>query len=287
MSWRLPRIRGAIQHGLVDIGSTEAPSKHSALAENYKAWRRLYRREHAERREREPLPVFAVHMYFQSPESDKRPRGSPGPFPFDRHGVQFRNLSMCTLGIRAMMRPSELVNLKWKHVQFTDSPEVVPETGLGMPWLKIHLLEGMEGVKCNPRTIIIEPVEDALCPVTFLMCLLTAALAMHKDTPWQQMVAKNITIDQSPVFRNTKNDNHLAAAQSVSWVVRTVASNAGLTANYSGHSLRIGGACAAAIAGLGLEAIRAICGLTSDSEFICSFLCTCINGCIDKDGIQI
>ena len=136
-----------------------------------------------------------------------------------------------------------------------------------MPWLKIHLLEGMEGVKCNPRTIIIEPVEDALCPVTFLMCLLTAALAMHKDTPWQQVVAKKITNDQSPVFRNTKNDNHLAA-QSVSWVVRTVASNAGLTANYSGHSLRIGGACAAAIAGLGLEAIRAIGGWTSDAVFL-------------------
>ncbi len=47
---------------------------------------------------------------------------------------------------------------------------------------------------------------------------------------------------------------------SISAVVKRVAEHAGLDGNYSGHSLRIGGATAAVAGGMSMEQIRAIGG---------------------------
>ncbi len=53
----------------------------------------------------------------------------------------------------------------------------------------------------------------------------------------------------------------------ISAVVKRMAATMGCKEPVSGHSLRIGGACAAAEAGLGIEAIRAVGGWVGDSVF--------------------
>jgi len=55
---------------------------------------------------------------------------------------------------------------------------------------------------------------------------------------------------------------------SISAVVKRVAEHAGLDGNYSGHSLRIGGATAAVAGGMSMEQIRAIGGWESDAVFL-------------------
>ena len=161
--------------------------------------------------------------------------------------VGLRDAALCALGARCMLRPSEIVGLRKGDISFRKQlgGKWKEET-----WLYVRVKKSKTDQMCKGRTIPVEPARSAQgCPV--------------------ESMIKYMGLDRRPkdawLFASVQGKQLSGAA--VSAIVKRVARETGFEGPVSGHSLRIGGACAAAEAGLGIEAIRAIGGWLGDSVF--------------------
>ena len=199
---------------------------------------------------REPFPVWAVRWWCRRGRQVCR-----------SDFIWRRNAAMCLLGLRCMLRPGEIAELEVRDVVFSTRQEGVLSGGSfdlveGSALLKLTVRKSKVDQECRGRSVWVEPLSgsDALdCPVAFLSSYLTS---LGNVDP------------HSPLFPSSRSPSKALSASAVSDVVKRVASAAGVSARVSGHSLRIGGACAAAQAGLGIESIRAIGGWVGDAVFL-------------------
>ncbi len=204
-----------------------------------KAVKKAWRLEHT-MKDRDPLGPWVARTWCLSDWKPLRPS----------FFLWIRDAVLVLLGLRCMLRPSELVDLVVEDVSFRH-PQGSSE---GDTWLFVRIKRSKTDQVGRGRTIPVEPLpegEMAWCPVERMREYLE--------------VRATITCQATNLFVSEKGKRLSAAA--VSGIVRHMAEAVGFVGQVSGHSLRIGGACAAAEAGLGLEAIRAIGGWLSDSVF--------------------
>ena len=150
---------------------------------------------------------------------------------------------------------------------------------MNLPWIRLHLTMDIVGTKTTQRIVVIEPVVGEFCIVKMLMRLAlvvlqeTAAMSVASLATvegWKTLSAKLGAADllSAPVFVNfNEKRKHLKPA-TVGHAVKLAVENAGLVGKFTGYSLRIGGACAVAASGAGLEVLRAIGGWSSDAVFV-------------------
>lgn len=184
---------------------------------------RLAAKEKPWPKEREPLPLSALRNFVA------RHQGNQG---FEH----IRDAALVALGLRAMLRPGELVALRQDDVRFTNSSLM----------LRLRTSKADQRGERKPLTIV--AVNSPCCPVF----LLHNYLRIRAKFP-----------DSLPLFIS-KIGSPLSVS-AVSSVVARMAQEDGLSGSFSGHSLRIGGASAAVEGGLSLEQIRAIGGWKSDA----------------------
>jgi len=280
--WRLKALRQAVKKGVLSLGLTD-PFENGVLKETMMGWMKEYKTSRSDVRQRDPLPVSAVKLlFFHPPRQGGLPEGLPDgdAARWPCQSRCYRDVVILALGLRAMLRPSEAVNIKWKHVEFA-SPLVRPtELALtNLPWIRLHLTMDIVGTKTTQRIVVIEPVVGEFCIVKMLMRLAlvvlqeTAALSVASLATvegWKNLSAKLGAADllSAPVFVNfNEKRKHLKPA-TVGHAVKLAVENAGLVGKFTGYSLRIGGACAVAASGAGLEVLRAIGGWSSDAVFV-------------------
>lgn len=151
-----------------------------------------------------------------------------------------RDRALLLIGFAGALRRSELVALKYDHVEF------VPEG------IVITIARSKTDQEGEGRRIAVPNVKGSLCPVNAL----TQLLSMSK-------------VRSGPIFRPLLNscefgDTHLTGA-SVALIIKRRAEQAGLhSLNFSGHSLRAGFATAAARSGVGAWAIMRHTGHKSE-----------------------
>jgi integrase len=281
--WRLKSLRQAVKKGVLALGLKEDPFENPVLKETMVGWIKEYKRSRAEVRQRDPLPVSAVKLlYFHPPRGVGLPNGllngDAAHWPFQSRC--FRDVVMLALGLRAMLRPSEAVNIKWSHVEFASPLVASMDLNVrSLPWVKLHLTVDIVGTKTTQRIVVIDPVVGEFCIVKMLMRLalvvvqetavLSASLLSTVDC-WRGLNARLGAADllSAPVFVNFNDKHKHLKPATVSHAVKLAVDHAGLVGKFTGYSLRIGGACAVAASGAGLEVLRAIGGWSSDAVFI-------------------
>ncbi|MGH2613186.1 MAG: tyrosine-type recombinase/integrase, partial [Rhabdochlamydiaceae bacterium] len=150
--------------------------------------------------------------------------------------VHARNSSLVAVGMRAVRRPGELGQFQGKHLQ-----KVGNVYYLTLPWSKTD-------PTAKGKVIPFEPAENdsLVCPVKLLDNWLKICKPGKEDF----------------IFPSILTRRGITGA-AVSDVVRKMAIHAGLDGNYSGHSLRIGGATLMMASGHSMAQIRAIGGWES------------------------
>ncbi len=139
-----------------------------------------------------------------------------------------RDAALVGIGLRTMRRASEIAALQLEDVQFKAD---------GLLWIRIRksktdqLAKGLE--------IPVEATGSNWCPHRLL-----------------RMYLEERGSAAGPLFLS--NQGKQLSTSAISSIVKRVAALAHLPGRYSSHSLRIGGATAAMIAGLSLEQIKAI-----------------------------
>ena len=276
---RLKMIRRALNQEFTRTGVVETPFKHPVMVDTFKGWFKEYDVTRAGVRQRDPLPVSAVRFCFENPKGVPVPGG---PQNWDFSTCSFRDVVMLSMGLRAMMRPSEVVNVKWKHIEFASPFSGKSSTGAcaeSLPWIKIHLSIDIVGTKTTQRMVIIEPVSGEFCVVKMIMRLALVAcgadrremltFALKSSALWETLSCRlrHSQKHDSPVMAPFQGSKMHLQPATVSHVVKAAVSTAGLVGKYTGYSLRIGGACAVAASGGGLEVLRSIGGWSSDAVF--------------------
>ena len=184
-----------------------------------------------EREGRQPLPFSAVRKYFVLPP------------PGTRREVWARNRVLLLLAWATMRRPGEWKQVVRRNVWFD-------ERG----WLHIKLAR----TKTMPkgRTIVVETTGGPFCPVRAVQDYLRNWPKDPEDAFFPDMGQRGVHRDRG------------MSGSAVSQVVKKAADFAGLKGQFSGHSLRIGGATAALAGGATLEQIRAVGDWTSDAVWL-------------------
>ena len=211
-------------------------------------------RVHAEEKgdvTREGFPMSAFRDLCEQPELYVRPRT----------GV--RDRAVIGLGLRCMRRPSELSKLRRKHVcwakptanNWVDPPGAHP---LHIrKWLKVYIRSQKNDKKAKGQWIFIEPTWSVSCPVRLLVTYCEEF----------GVVLGESASGEEPLFTSLTEEGVALSPGAINSVVKKAAVLLDLEAHVTGHSLRIGGATAAAAAGLGLEIIRSIGGWFGDAVF--------------------
>lgn len=173
-----------------------------------------------------PLPISALRKWLS--------RKPPGMSEF----VWRRNAAIIVIGLRGIRRPGELGIFRRKDIRKVDGVFY-----LTLPWSKTD----QEG---RGKVIPIEPSDNIsiTCPVYILERYLELLLVQKEN---------------DPLFSTAKNGNKAVSGAMVSSIVKEMAKYAGLEGNYSGHSLRIGGATLMLRSGFTMAQIRAIGGWES------------------------
>jgi len=180
--------------------------------------------------DRMPFPIKALLIWRQC-----KP-------PNIRYFTWIRDSAIVAIGLRTMRRPAELGYLQMKHLKKIDG------------WYHIKIPKSKTDQLRKGKTIPIEPGSNLLtCPVQIM------------DEYLREMGERP---RNSPLFPSILNNNVPVSGQAVSAIVKRIIKNAGIQGRYTGHSLRIGGACAALAGGMTLEQIRAVGDWTSDAVLL-------------------
>ena len=165
---------------------------------------------------------------------------------------------MVALGMRLMLRPSELVGLRRRHVRFDER---------GWMWVKIVKRKNDQLGQRGEDPV--EPVPGSpSCVVRLMRDLLDAGVG-GPDTAVFLSLTTGKSISTSVVCSTAKH----------------MVMKAGLADVVSGHSLRIGGCCQGLAAGLSMAELRAIGGWTSQAirHYLRSVVCA-ENGASSRMG---
>jgi integrase len=181
---------------------------------------------------------------------------------YQRKRTGFRDRAIIGLGIRAMRRPSKLAKLKCKHVYWTEPTDLTwvdlvgVYSGYARRWLKVYIRSQKNDKNAKGQWILIEPTWSEHCAVKLLIdyCVEFG------------VVLGRGSLRDRPLFSSLNQEGKAVTTGSINSLVKKAAGFLGLS-NITGHSLRIGGATAAAAAGLGLEIIGSIGGWFSDAVF--------------------
>jgi integrase len=184
------------------------------------------------------------------------------PELYQRHRTGVRDRAIIAIGLRCMRRPVELTKLRCKHVCWSVPSDLSWETPPGAPisysgrWLKFYIRSQKNDKGAKGQWIFIEPTWSAYCPVRLLLSYCEE---------FGVVLGPGIQGDQ-PLFTSLTESGRPVSAGAINSLVKKSAKMLGIE-NITGHSLRIGGATAAAAAGLGLDIIRSIGGWFSDAVF--------------------
>ncbi|MDP4971945.1 MAG: hypothetical protein NWP95_00355, partial [Pontimonas sp.] len=183
-------------------------------------------------------------------------------FRYARPRTGVRDRAVMGLGLRAMKRPIELASFKRRHLQWVppQTPNWVDPVGapLGFAnkWLKVYVRSQKNDKAAKGQWILIEPTWSASCVCSLMVEYCSEFGVVLGDSEQGDL----------PLFMSLTQDGKGLSSGAVNALVKKAAGMLGLEF-VTGHSLRIGGATAAAAAGLGLEIIRAIGGWFGDSVF--------------------
>jgi site-specific recombinase XerD len=242
-----------------ELGAVELPAS-AKLVERFVAWLDLQGRGSGAALALAAIRHFHIRARVPDPSMDKRlqlvlegarRKAAKGkrfrrrdPFPIEalrwhvehRSTDQFwlRDAAVVALGLRSMRRASELGALRAEDVRFKDG--------------KMEVLVRRSKTDQSGRgfTVFIEPSGSATCPVRLMQAYL-----------------KQRGCHGGFLFINRRGSPLSAGA--ISKICQRMVSRAGLNAQVSSHSLRIGGATAAMVGGLSKEQVMAIGGWTSDA----------------------
>jgi len=174
-------------------------------------------------KERAPFPVAALLDHIASPSFSSV--------------SGFRDAALVSVGLRLMLRPGELIKLRLEDVK------------LEQDGAKIRLGRTKADQKAERRPLLVEPSESPACPVKLLTSLVQKRKAQGAAAA-------------DPLFVGAAGKRLTSSA--VTSIVRRMAEAHGLDpGSVSGHSLRIGGASAAADGGLSMTQIMAAGGWKS------------------------
>jgi len=174
-------------------------------------------------RERDPLPVEALLSFMRSPQFTA-PLG-------------LRDATLVAIGLRLMLRPSELVNLKLDSVKRQDGGVLV------------RLGRSKADQKAQRKPLLIEASDSPACPVKLVTSLVKSRRAQG-------------AADGDRLFVGAAG--RPLSTSAVTSVIRRMAELHGLDPKtFSGHSLRIGGASAALAGGLTEDQVKAVGGWKS------------------------
>ena len=167
---------------------------------------------------------------------------------FSTVDVSSRDLVAIALGIKLLLRPSELVSIRNSHISFLPTSSHLPLTSC-LIWIHRKKVQSNNGWV----RYIIDSSKDSINIVQLLYTYLATL-----DSPW--------------IFPSPLSSSHLTTA----WLSATIRKHAlaiGLP-NRSGHSLRIGGASDAASQGIPPEIIKSMGNWLSDAymKYIRPFL---------------
>ncbi|MDP4972108.1 MAG: hypothetical protein NWP95_01205, partial [Pontimonas sp.] len=211
-------------------------------------------RIHAEEKADVSREGFPVHAYVNLCSM---------PHAFSSKRAAVRDLSVLGLGLRAMRRPSELVKLLRKHLKWVvpstaewECPEGCPE-GFKDRWLSVYIRDQKNDKEARGQWILIEPTWTVSCPCSKLVEYCKEFEIQLGDSEQGGL----------PLFMSLQAKHKGLTYPALNSLVKRAAGLAGLGAKVTGHSLRIGGATAAAAAGLGLDIIRTIGGWFGDAVF--------------------
>ena len=149
-----------------------------------------------------------------------------------------RDAALVALGLRLMLRPSELVKLQLKDLRFVGSG------------VQVRRGKSKADEKAERKPVTIEPGSSSACPVR----LLTAQIEARKTAG---------AVETDRVFVGVSGKDLSSSA--VTSIIRDMAAAAGFVGTFSGHSLRIGGASAAMEAGLTADQVKAVGGWKSEA----------------------
>lgn len=174
-------------------------------------------------RERGALPVEALLSFIGSPDFSS--------------SLGLRDATLVAVGLRLMLRPSELVRLKLESVK------------LQKDGVLVRLGRSKADQKAKRKPLLIEISASPACPVKLLRSLIKARRAQGAT-------------DEDLLFIGASGRPLTTSA--VTSVIRRMAEMHGLDPkSFSGHSLRIGGASAALAGGLTVDQVKAVGGWRS------------------------
>jgi integrase len=175
--------------------------------------------------EREPLPISALRFWIEN-----RPKNT-------KWLIWLRDAALVALALRCMRRPGEMGILKRKHI-----------LGWKDGLFKVKIPKSKTDQLMKGKVIPIDSVPDSkICPVKLVERYILLTNPGINDFLFQSSSGKQLS------------------ASAVSAIVKRMAENAQLKGKFSGHSLRIGGATAAAKAGLTTAQIKSVGGWSSDA----------------------
>lgn len=191
--------------------------------------------------QRQPLPAVAlVQFCSQAPPAV----GSAASFAF------IRDCAMATLAWRLMLRDGDVLSLDWENVRFGAEHDAGHAD-----WLFVQPLwaKGNRGAPIDWRPV--DPSDGLACPVRWMF-------------QWASLTRP--ASRSGPVFVNVGDGRRghrgaRLASGYLTLLARKIATSAGLSGHFAGHSFRIGGATAlAATPGVNLQEVMAVGGWASE-----------------------
>ena len=155
--------------------------------------------------------------------------------------LALRDAAVIALGIRLMRRAGELAALT------VDDIRPLPDGSLGV------LIQRSKTDQLGAGLLLpLELIDGPLCPVTLLRRWLAVRFVLARRGAGVDSLF--VTVTGTPLSRSA-----------ISSLVQRAAAASGLEGRFSGHSLRIGGATAAARAGASMATVKSIGGWSSDA----------------------
>jgi integrase/recombinase XerD len=175
--------------------------------------------------ERDPFPVEALRVWVARP-------------PTLSEFLRSRNAALISLGLRAMLRAAEIVKIRLEDVH---------ESNGG---LSVRMRPSKADQNALRKPFFVDPSGLPTCPAA----LVRALIHMRRNQGAQESDLMFSDVSGRPL-----------SPSAVSSIVKSVADHAGIEGNFSGHSLRIGGASAALAAGFTVDEVMALGAWKSDA----------------------
>jgi hypothetical protein len=217
------------------------------------------KRIHAEEKNDLERDEFPVHEHVRLCTMDPSPYGKT---PRQRR-TRLRDLSIISTGLRCMRRPAELSKLKRRHVEWVRPalkdwvcPDGAP-AGYENKWLKVYIRDQKQDREAAGQWILVEPTWEPAC--------MARRLVEYCDA-FNFTIGKGID-DHLPLYAS-RNANKGITGSAINALVKRAAKFLDLGDTIKGHSLRSGGATAAAMADVPMDIIRIIGGWRGDAAFL-------------------